>query len=111
MYVCVYVCVGGGAKAWDKTRTSARLCAKNAGGSLCARGGVFAGHYGMYQSMASFTFNISVPYVEIGWNSSFSLYFCIMKVYANFVKFPAIQYVYMYTVTYAVKLCAYALPA
>ena len=99
-----------------KTRTSARLCAKNAGGGggLCARGGVFAGHYGMYQSMASFTFNISVPYVEIGWNSSFSLYFCIMKVYANFVKFckfPAIQYVYMYTVMYTVKLCAYASPA
>ena len=38
---------GGGAYARDKN-TSARLCAKNAGGrgGLCARGGIFAGHYG-----------------------------------------------------------------
>ena len=35
---------GGGAYAQDKI-TSARLCAKNAGGSLRARGFVFAGHY------------------------------------------------------------------
>ena len=38
----------GGAYARDKN-TSAGLCAKNAGGGggLCARGGVFAGHYGI----------------------------------------------------------------
>ena len=37
----------GGAYARDKN-TSAELCAKNAGGGggLCAKGGVFAGHYG-----------------------------------------------------------------
>ena len=34
---------GGGAYAQDKN-TSAGLCAKNAGGGLCARGGVFAEH-------------------------------------------------------------------
>ena len=36
----------GGAYAQDKN-TSARLCAKNAGG-LMRKGGVFAGHYGKY---------------------------------------------------------------
>ena len=37
-------------------RTSARVCAKNAGGGgLCARGGVFAGHYGIHKTtVASF---------------------------------------------------------
>ena len=37
---------GGGAYAADKN-TSARLCAKNArgGAGLCARGGIFVGHY------------------------------------------------------------------
>ena len=34
-----------GAYARDKN-TSTRLWAKNEGGGLCARGGVFAGHYG-----------------------------------------------------------------
>ena len=29
--------------------TSARLCAKNAGGGLCVREGVFAGRYGILQ--------------------------------------------------------------
>ena len=37
----------GGAYARNKN-TSAGLRAKNAGGGLCARGGVFAGHYGIY---------------------------------------------------------------
>ena len=37
---------GGGAYAWDKN-TSARLCAKNAGGGLMPKGGVFVGHYGI----------------------------------------------------------------
>ena len=43
----------GGAYAWDKN-TSARLCAKNAGeegggrGGLMCEGGVFAGHYGIF---------------------------------------------------------------
>ena len=40
--------LGWWAYARDKN-TSARLCAKKAGGGgggLCARGGVFAGHYG-----------------------------------------------------------------
>ena len=36
--------LGWGAYARDEN-TSAMLCAKKAGG-LCARGGVFAGHYG-----------------------------------------------------------------
>ena len=45
----------GGAYARDKN-TSARLCAKNAGGGgggggLCARGGVFAGHYGTTENI------------------------------------------------------------
>ena len=31
---------------WDKS-TSAGLCTKNDGGGLCAREGVFAGHYGI----------------------------------------------------------------
>ena len=35
---------GGGAYAQDKN-TSARLCAKNAGG-LMVQGGIFVGHYG-----------------------------------------------------------------
>ena len=35
---------GGGLMCGNKN-TSARLCTKNAGG-LCARGGIFAGHYG-----------------------------------------------------------------
>ena len=35
----------GGAYAWDKN-TSARLCAKKAGGAHARGGGVFAGHYG-----------------------------------------------------------------
>ena len=42
-------CVGAsmrGAYARDEN-TSARLWAKNAGGNLRARGGVFAGHYGI----------------------------------------------------------------
>ena len=41
--------LGWGAYVRDKN-TSARLCAKKAGGGgggLCARGGVFAGHYGI----------------------------------------------------------------
>ena len=41
---------GGGAYARDKN-TSARLCAKNAGGAYArggGGGGVFAGHYGIY---------------------------------------------------------------
>ena len=38
--------LGWGAYARDKN-TSARLCAKKAGGGgLCVRGDVFAGHYG-----------------------------------------------------------------
>ena len=41
---CVFL--GGGAYARDKN-TSVRVCAKNAGGGLCARGGIFAGHYGI----------------------------------------------------------------
>ena len=35
---------GGGGESLYVEYTSARLCAKNAGGALCARG-VFAGHY------------------------------------------------------------------
>ena len=38
--------MGRGAYAWDKN-TSAGLCAKTAGGGLCARGGVFSGYYGI----------------------------------------------------------------
>ena len=38
--------LGWGAYAWAKN-TSAILCAKRAGGGLCARGGIFAGHYGI----------------------------------------------------------------
>ena len=42
VYVCVCVCVCvGGAYAWDKN-TSARICAKNAGGAY-ARGGRICG--------------------------------------------------------------------
>ena len=46
----------GGAYARDKN-TSARLCTKNAGGGggLCARGGIFAGHYGKYEIFISKT--------------------------------------------------------
>ena len=37
--------------ARDKN-TSAELCAKNAGGGLCAREGVFAGHYSIFSKAA-----------------------------------------------------------
>ena len=50
--------LGWGAYARDKN-TSARLCAKNAGGAYaCARGGVFAGHYGiciLYTNYSSYS--------------------------------------------------------
>ena len=38
---------GWGAYAWNKN-TSAKLCAKNAGGAYAGGQGVFAGHYGIY---------------------------------------------------------------
>ena len=46
-----YVGVSKGRAYVRGKNTSARLDAKNAGGALCAREGVFAGHYGMLQGM------------------------------------------------------------
>ena len=43
---CVEVSTWGGGYARDKN-TSARLCAKNAGGAYARGVGVFAGHYGI----------------------------------------------------------------
>jgi len=61
--VCVCVCVGGeGAYVRDKN-ISARLCAKNAGGVLCAKGGIFSGHYGTHSSIALKFYNLPLSYM------------------------------------------------
>ena len=64
---CAAIRWWGGVYARDKN-TSARLCAKNVGEGLCARGGVFAGHYGTcskYCFSCEWTHSTNSPEVKV----------------------------------------------